>query len=81
MLLYTLVIASLTLLERKLLGLAQRRSGPIFVGYRGRTQYFADALKLMLKRNLVPAESNGFIFLGAPALACALCYMTWLNAA
>ena len=49
MLLITLVIASLTLMERKVLSLMQRRVGPYFVGYKGRLQYIADALKLFIK--------------------------------
>jgi NADH-quinone oxidoreductase subunit H len=60
MLLVTMIIASLTLIERKVLSLVQRRVGPFFVGYRGRLQYIADALKLFIKGILVPDESNKF---------------------
>jgi NADH-quinone oxidoreductase subunit H len=60
MLLITLVIASLTLIERKVLSLVQRRVGPQFVGYRGRLQYIADALKLFIKGVIVPEGSNKF---------------------
>jgi len=60
MLLITLVIASLTLIERKVLALVQRRVGPYFVGYRGRLQYIADALKLFIKGIIVPDEANKF---------------------
>ena len=59
-LLVTLIIASLTLIERKVLSLVQRRVGPYFVGYRGRLQYIADALKLFIKGIIVPNESNKF---------------------
>ena len=62
MLLVTLIIASLTLIERKFLSLLQRRVGPFFVGYRGRLQYIADALKLLNKGLLIPNESNKFWF-------------------
>jgi NADH-quinone oxidoreductase subunit H len=54
------VIASLTLMERKILSLMQRRVGPHFVGYRGRLQYIADALKLFIKGTLIPEEANKF---------------------
>jgi NADH:ubiquinone oxidoreductase subunit H len=54
MLLSTLIIAALTLVERKFLSLIQRRVGPNFVGYRGRLQYIADALKLLSKGTLIP---------------------------
>ena len=60
MLLVTLIIASLTLIERKALSLIQRRIGPNFVGYRGRLQYLADALKLFVKGIIVPYEANRF---------------------
>jgi NADH-quinone oxidoreductase subunit H len=60
MLLVTMIIASLTLIERKVLSLVQRRVGPFFVGYRGRLQYIADALKLFIKGIVVPDESNKF---------------------
>jgi len=54
MLFITLVIASLTLLERKVLSLMQRRVGPHFVGYRGRLQCIADALRLFIEGASVP---------------------------
>lgn len=60
MLVLTMVIASITLLERKLLALVQRRVGPNFVGYKGRLQYIADALKLIVKGVVIPSESNYF---------------------
>ena len=60
MLIVTLVIASLTLIERKFLSLVQRRVGPNYVGYKGRLQYIADALKLFVKGVLIPHESNKF---------------------
>jgi len=60
MLLVTLIIASLTLIERKILSLIQRRVGPYYVGYRGRLQYLADALKLFIKGIIIPTESNKF---------------------
>lgn len=60
MLIITLVIAALTLIERKFLSLTQRRVGPYYVGYRGRLQYIADALKLFLKGATVHDENNKF---------------------
>ena len=60
MLLLTIIVACLTLLERKFLALVQRRVGPHFVGYKGRMQYIADALKLFIKGALVPDDANRF---------------------
>lgn len=74
MLLVTLVIASLTLIERKFLSLLQRRVGPNYVGYKGRLQYIADALKLFVKGVLIPYESNKFWFVLIPSIALSICY-------
>ena len=79
MLLVTLIIASLTLIERKFLSLLQRRVGPNYVGYKGRLQYIADALKLFVKGVLIPYESNRFWFVLIPSIALAICYSFWIN--
>lgn len=79
MLLVTLIIASLTLLERKVLSLVQRRVGPYFVGYRGRLQYIADALKLFIKGIMVPYEVNSFLFVLIPSITAGVCYVFWMN--
>lgn len=60
MLVLTMVVASITLLERKVLALVQRRVGPNYVGYKGRLQYIADALKLLVKGVTVPSGSSYF---------------------
>ena len=79
MLLVTLIIASLTLIERKILSLVQRRVGPHFVGYRGRLQYIADALKLFIKGIIVPDGANKFWFVTIPSFVAAICYTFWMN--
>jgi NADH:ubiquinone oxidoreductase subunit H len=79
MLLATLIIASITLVERKVLSLCQRRVGPFFVGYKGRLQYIADALKLLAKGYIIPAEVNQFWFITAPAIALSICFSFWIN--
>ena len=79
MLVATLIIATITLTERKVLALVQRRVGPNFVGYKGRLQYLADALKLFLKNVVIPKEANKFWFIFMPAVACAVCYSFWIN--
>ena len=79
MLIITLVIASLTLLERKILSLVQRRVGPNFVGYKGRLQYIADALKLFLKGVVIPTGTNSFFFIFLPSIAGSVCYTFWIN--
>jgi len=79
MLLLTIIVACLTLIERKFLALVQRRVGPHFVGYKGRMQYIADALKLFIKGALIPDEANRFWFVTTPAIAGAVCYSFWMN--
>jgi NADH:ubiquinone oxidoreductase subunit H len=80
MLIVTIIVASLTLIERKFLALVQRRVGPQFVGYKGRLQYIADALKLFIKGALVPDEANKFWFVTIPAVVAVVCYSFWINA-
>ena len=48
----------LPLVERKFLSLTQRRVGPWYVGYRGRLQFLADALKLFLKEFIFLNNTN-----------------------
>lgn len=79
MLILTMVVASLTLIERKVLSLIQRRVGPQYVGYKGRLQYIADALKLFVKGALIPDEANKFWFITIPAILGSVCYTLWIN--
>ncbi len=75
----TLIAGILPLIERKYLSLIQRRVGPTFVGYKGRLQFIADALKMFLKGCLIPSRANNFYFLFYPSLVLAICYLFWLN--
>lgn len=74
-LILTIVIATITLMERKLLSLVQRRVGPNYIGYRGRLQFIADALKLLTKHILVLSGINKILFLAIPAAILILCYL------
>lgn len=73
-----LQVAILTVAERKFMGATQKRIGPNQVGYRGILQPIADGIKQLLKENVVPIESNNFIFLGAPLILFYLSLMNWL---
>jgi len=79
MLIITLIIACLTLIERKLLSLIQRRVGPYFVGYKGRLQFIADALKMFLKGVIIVDEINKFLFTVIPSIVLSICYTLWIN--
>lgn len=61
-----LAIAFMTIVERKQLAAHQRRVGPQVTGYYGILQPFADALKLVLKENVVPTHANKILFFVAP---------------
>lgn len=72
-----LCVALLTVWERKILGLLQRRKGPNVVGYCGVLQPFSDGLKLLLKECIIPSRANKYLFIFAPVLAMAISFMLW----
>jgi NADH-quinone oxidoreductase subunit H len=78
-LLLTLIIATITLMERKILSLVQRRVGPNYIGYKGRLQFIADALKLLVKHIMIINKVNKFLFLILPASILIICYLFWVN--
>lgn len=78
-LILTIIIATITLMERKLLSLVQRRVGPNYIGYRGRLQFIADAIKLLTKHIIILTGVNKILFLLIPAVILVLCYLFWIN--
>jgi NADH-quinone oxidoreductase subunit H len=67
-LLFFLQVVFFTTCERKILALTQRRIGPNVVGDRGRLQYIADALKLVIKLYFSPRKINNLFFQGSSIL-------------
>src|SRR4030067_2336598 len=57
-----------TYMERKLLGRFQNRYGPNRAGPRGLLQPIADAVKLIFKEELIPAQADKLVFTLAPVI-------------
>jgi len=55
-------------LERKILAHMQVRLGPMRVGPHGLLQPIADAIKLLIKEDIMPSESDPFVFWTAPLI-------------
>ena len=63
-----LLAAYLSFFERKLLAWLQIRLGPNRAGPFGLLQPIADAIKLLMKEDIVPSQADRLIFLYAPAV-------------
>src|SRR5437764_561102 len=68
--LFPLVAGYIVLVERKVLADFQVRLGPMRVGPHGLLQPLADAVKLLLKEDIIPSESDKAIFWFAPCISC-----------
>ncbi len=75
----SIVVLSLTWLERKFLGRLQRRLGPTRTGPMGLLQPVADAVKLVLKEDLIPSWSDKAVFWIAPLVVLVPSFMLWVT--
>src|SRR4051795_11408968 len=66
---FPLVAGYIVLVERKVLADFQVRLGPMRVGPHGLLQPLADALKLLLKEDIIPSASDKAIFWVAPVIS------------
>ncbi len=66
---FPLVAGYIVLIERKILADFQVRLGPMRVGPHGLLQPIADALKLLLKEDIIPTDSDHAIFWFAPCVS------------
>ncbi|MFO7305295.1 MAG: NADH-quinone oxidoreductase subunit NuoH [Gammaproteobacteria bacterium] len=72
-----LMMAFLTLIERRVIGAIQARIGPNRVGFKGIGQPFADVIKLLVKEIIIPSNANKLLFVVAPLLALIPALCTW----
>ncbi len=70
-------VAYLTLWERKLIGWMHVRIGPNRVGPLGLLQPIADAVKLMFKELIAPAQADKVLYFLAPAMVIAPALTAW----
>ncbi len=75
----SMVVLSLTWLERKALGRLQLRYGPTRTGTFGLMQPIADAVKLIIKEDIIPNDSEKAIFWVAPVIVVVSAFVIWVT--
>ena len=71
------LVAYMTLAERKIMAAMQMRLGPNVVGPLGIWQAFADGLKMICKETIIPTGANKAVFLAAPLITFVLATLGW----
>jgi NADH-quinone oxidoreductase subunit H len=73
----SIAVMSMNWLERKILAHMQVRLGPMRVGPHGLLQPIADAIKLLMKEQMIPTGASKALFLLAPVIAVAPALAAW----
>ena len=72
-----IIVAYLTLFERKVMAAMHIRRGPNVVGAFGLLQPFADGAKLLFKELILPVGANKVVFIIAPMITFVLAMVAW----
>jgi NADH-quinone oxidoreductase subunit H len=74
----SLAVVAMNWLERKALAHMQVRLGPMRVGPHGLLQPIADAVKLLIKEDIIPSEADKLVFWIAPLMVVTAAFTTYI---
>ena len=74
----SIAVIAMNWLERKVLAHMQVRLGPMRVGPHGLLQPIADAIKLLIKEDIMPAQADKLVFWVAPLMVVTAAFTTFI---